>query len=706
MAAKHRVGQNLATVLIQTFQTFMRRAVFLVVFVGVIAGFIWFFMRSQRTPPVRSADGAPALAQTSKRKLYWFVPDGMRADPDLFTVFKWADEGKLPNIKKMMDRGTYGYCKPAFPSHTPANFATLFTGAYPEVHGVNDGPMRAEGTPLSQAAVSGFSSAAKKVEPIWVTLEKNLSCPITLLSVPGSTPPELKNGITIRGRWGRWGADFHSVNFQDDAEKTFAKADKAAARLFFTGPQLTQRVTKQGAQGWQPMPKSFSPPLEATFAAWGATNYACITDSTDNQTTDYDTLVVSSDKKTIRCSLKSGAWSEWLPITLKWQIPGQPLSKDVDLSVKIKVIALHTNGLFRVRFVYSNLNKYLTEPQSVASELLEGTGPMVDFVDNFPPQLIFYPEDKSTFLEEADLSLTWHASAAKFLLQKYHPDIYIQNIYTPNQMLTSRWWMSGVDPKSTRYNDVSSEQREKLWEEVHWLYKKLDDIIGNMLAQADAKTFVVLSSDHGVVPFNTQVRLNNLFAREGLLKFTTDANTGERTIDWAQSKAVFLQMHNVYLSPTGLGGNWKRGSGPEYEQLRAKVKQLLLNLEDSRGVKPLEEIVESENAARDLKLLADRAGDLIIANRAGYGWTEETTEDMSIFATPLVSGYKQAILSEHEKGLWTPFVISGPGIKTNQFLGETPINMVDQYPTLMRALETKSSPWVQGKVIEQVWPTK
>src|SRR6185436_12281471 len=127
-------------------------------------------------PAVKDASSS---ATTSKRKLYWFVPDGMRADPELFNIFRWADEGKLPNIKKMMERGTYGYCKPAFPSHTPANFATLFTGAYPEVHGVNDGPMRAEGVPLSQIAVSGFSSPAKKVEPIWVTLEKSLGCPIT-----------------------------------------------------------------------------------------------------------------------------------------------------------------------------------------------------------------------------------------------------------------------------------------------------------------------------------------------------------------------------------------------------------------------------------------------------------------------------------------------------------------------------------------------
>src|SRR5262245_29788919 len=105
-----------------------------------------------------SAAAADPLAPTQPLRLYWFIPDGMRADPDVFNVYRWAREGKMPNLRKMMERGAYGYVRPVFPSHTPANFATLFTGAFPEVHGVNDGPMRTEGNPLSQVSVGGFSS--------------------------------------------------------------------------------------------------------------------------------------------------------------------------------------------------------------------------------------------------------------------------------------------------------------------------------------------------------------------------------------------------------------------------------------------------------------------------------------------------------------------------------------------------------------------
>ena len=121
-------------------------------------------------------------------KLYWFIPDGMRADPELFNIYKWAEEGKLPNIKKMIDNGAYGYSIPDFPSHTPVNFASLLTGAHPNVHGVADGPMHIEGFPLNKPSVAGFSSVAKKVSPIWTVLE-NAGKKVVLLSMPGSTPP-------------------------------------------------------------------------------------------------------------------------------------------------------------------------------------------------------------------------------------------------------------------------------------------------------------------------------------------------------------------------------------------------------------------------------------------------------------------------------------------------------------------------------------
>lgn len=641
------------------------------------------------------ASGPGRAAERPKaEKLYWFVPDGMRADPEIFDIYAWAAQGKLPNIKKMMDEGSYGYCIPNFPSHTPTNFATMMTGATPKTHGVADGPMHTEGFPLDRPSVGGFSSTAKKVPPIWVTFE-NSGKKVMLLSIPGSTPPELNQGITIRGRWGGWGADFHPLIFQAKEDMSFRKKQGTASRLFYFGPHLTNYVEPVPAAGWKTAPRSYRPALEAATEGWGQKIYLYLYSSTD-AVKGYDRIAFSLDKKSTLADLTEGQWSDWVDVVLKWK------DIDVPLKVKINVIKMSAEGFFRVRFLYDTLNEYIVKPGEVAEELRTGSGPMVDYVDNYPAQLIYYdPEDKETFLQEKDLSFDWHQRAGQFILKNYKPDIFIHDIYSPNQMLTSRWWMGALDPVSARYNDVSAKDRAKLWDEVHRMYKQLDDLVGNMINAADGKTLVVLSSDHGAVPLDISVRLNNLFAREGLLKFSLDPATGEPLIDWANTQVIFLKMDGIFIRPDGLDGNWKRGSGKNYAKLRARVTRLLKDLEDDEGRKVLAEVVPWEKARQYLNLPPDRVGDLVVANAPGYGFSEEVTDNLAIFDVPLIAGYKQAVMADNVKGMWTPFMVWGPGVKKNYRISK-PIRLIDQYPTIMTLLGHSIPDYVEGRVLKEM----
>ncbi len=636
------------------------------------------------------------LSQTEKHlKIYWFIPDGMRAEPDLFNIYQWAEEGELPNIKKMMDQGSYGYSIPVFPSHTPVNFATLLTGTYPKTNGVADGPMHIENRSLSSVAISGFSSLAKKVDPIWVTAE-NQGAKVVLISIPGSTPPELNKGITIRGRWSGWGADFAALNFETKGNLSKRILQGRASKLFFLGTELTKYVDPIIPVNWTVLPKSYSPPKEVAMEGWGLTIFGYVHDTSDDNLTNYDNIYFSMDKKNTLAALKQGSWSDWIPISLKWQ------NLSVDSHIKIKVIKLDKDGFFRIRILYDNLNKFIVDPSYVGEDLEKNIGPLVDFVDNFPPQLIYYPEDKKTFLEEMNMSFDWHKKSIPFVIEKYNPDIIIHDIYSPNQMLTSRWWTGYIDPSSMRYNESSEAKRKILWKEVKDMYKELDKMIGEILDNNDEDTIIVLSSDHGAVPLDKTVNLNNLFAKKGWLKFKINNQTGEPIIDWENSTVIYLKMDNIYINPKGLRENWTRGSGLEYEKLREEVKNTLLELEDPEtNIKPTKMVVEWENVREYLELPEDRVGDLVIANEAGYGWNEEMSETLKIFETSLITGYKQAILSNETKGMWTPFIIMGPGVKRG-FKIEDPVKQVDQYPTIMKLAGYNIPDFVEGNFLEEI----
>jgi len=626
-------------------------------------------------------------------KLYWFIPDGMRADPELFNIYQWAEEGKLPNIKKLMDKGSYGFSKPTFPSHTPTNFATLLTGALPEIHGVDDGPMHVEGSPLNKVAIAGFRSVAKKVPPIWKTLEEQGE-KVALISMPGSTPPEINKGVVLRGRWGGWGADFHALNFESKGDLVQRVKQGRGSRLFFFGPQLTSYIDQAEPTGWSNLPESYSEIFEIKMNGWGKDVFAIVYDSTDDNVINYDHVAFSLDKENIFSDLKQGEWGDWKEVVLKWKANEELV--DVNSDLRATVIKLDDDGFFRLRLFYNNLNDKISQPEWAAEKMKESVGPMMDFVDNFPPQLIYYPEDKNTFVDEAWFTFDWHTKAISAVNKNFSPSVVIHDIYTPNQMLTSRWWMGYLDKSSSRYYDVSEEERDVLWSEVFEMYKKLDDMIDEIMANTDENSYIVLSSDHGAVPLDRWVNLNNFFAQKGWLKYTIDQKTGEPIIDWKNSTVIYLKMSHVYINPDGLDGDYKRASGEEYEKLRDEVKVALQNLTDKNGIKPLTEAVYWEDAKQFMNLDPERVGDLVIANMAGYGWNEEMTADREIFTIPLKTGYKQAI-DPDTNGMWTPFIMVGPGIEAGRYLGDDPISHIDQYPTIMKAMNKEMPEFVQGK---------
>lgn len=646
-------------------------------------------------------DAAPAAEDAAGRPagLHWFIPDGMRADPDTFDIFAWAEAGELPNIKALMDRGAYGFSTPTFPSHTPTNFATLLTGSLPTTHGVADGPMRVEGHSLARPSVAGFSSTARKVPAVWSLLEQP-DRSVFLLSVPGSTPPELQlDGVTVRGRWGGWGADFASVIFEADASQRKA-ALGVNAKLFMLAEDLTSFVATTPADGWKEAPSSFSPSYQAQLSAHGLTLHALSVDTTDDGVDNPDRMAFSVDKHELIANLAQGEWSDWVPATLMWK------DTPVDTNVRLHVIALGDSphhegpGFFRLRMQVDALNRFVTEPPEVADTLREDVGPMVDYVDSFPAQLIEYPEDKDTFLAEAGHSMAWHRDAVDAAYQRYDPDVVVHTTYTPNQMLTSRWWMGAVDPVSARYGDYSEEERAARWAEVHALYQQIDDIVGRAVASAGPDALVVLSSDHGAAPQNKAVRLNNLFAQKGWLVTRTDEGTGAQVVDWDKSQVVFLNMYSVFVHPDGLGGTWTRASGPEYEALRTDVMTALSELRDSGGDPPVASVRRWEDATT-LDLPADRVGDLIVANHPGYGWTETTTADREIIVAPKVAGYKQSLEPGSSKAVWTPFIIAGPGVKPGTRI-EEPIRHVDQLPTILTLMGVELPEHLQGRVLSEV----
>jgi predicted AlkP superfamily phosphohydrolase/phosphomutase len=292
------------------------------------------------------------------------------------------------------------------------------------------------------------------------------------------------------------------------------------------------------------------------------------------------------------------------------------------------------------------------------------------------------------------MSWDWHKRVVPVVVSEFKPDVFVHDIYTPNLMLESRWWYDAIHTKSRA-------QAESEWRDIERLYKGIDDILGETMKNADDDTLVVFSSDHGVCHLKRLVKLNNLFAKKGWLKFSVDPKTGEAAIDWKNTKVIFLKMMNIYVNPKGLEGNWKRGSGPEYEKLRGEVLSLLRGLKDSDGKRPLQEALVWEEAQSKHHLPADRIGDIVLEAALNYFWYEEVDKKGEIFVKPKTSGYKQSIDPEKNQCMWTPVVFWGKGVKHAHQIAN-PIRHRDQLPTILKLMDKEIPPHVQGAVLQEI----
>src|SRR3989338_6470560 len=118
--------------------------------------------------------------------------DGSRLD----IIRKWIGEGHLPDLGKLIEKGSYGNLISVLPGpHTSPAWASFATGKNPGKHGVYYMLMRKDGYELKVA-----SSIDVKSKTLWdyFSDNKKFSC---VMNVPMTYPPRPFNGIMVTS-WG------------------------------------------------------------------------------------------------------------------------------------------------------------------------------------------------------------------------------------------------------------------------------------------------------------------------------------------------------------------------------------------------------------------------------------------------------------------------------------------------------------------------
>ena len=596
-------------------------------------------------------------------------------------IQKYMDEGCLPNIKSLIEKGTWatGVLAP-YPTVTPPNWAAIATGSFPGTHGITDFHNHHEGTNEGNENISqNWDRERIQSELIWETADQaGKKC--IVLTYPGSSPSRMKNGITVGGDGFHVGETRQGLPGLDS--KFFVCEDFIVSLEIFPNGFHGEFSDAEGWEGFDdlgddpqemevqlPFPKATRKPLPTTW-------YVLAQEGEDGY--DRITLAPSKDRESAFCTLKKGEWSEQFVTTIKLEDGGEE-----EVFTRCKLIELD-GDLERFKLLVGALipTKGWINPAEKGQgvRITEGSihsngGMIMGMLGSI---------DLDTYVEMNENLSTWNAALATKLMEENEWDMFFMHSHPID-------WMYHLVITDMISDDP--DKSAKAWEVHRRIYECEDRMIGRLLTQADKDTLVIIVSDHGATPDGPVFDPNSALEPAGLA-YRFEEKSVELEVapiavnfnkpDYARSKAIPQREIYVYVN---LKGRDPDGivEPEDYEKVQREICDALLTYVDpATGKRPVALALPKKDA-KIFGLYGDRIGDVVYALYPEFG------------------GQHGHMLptAEHAPGALQPLlVMGGPNIKKN-FRMERMCWLWDIVPTICYLTGVPVPPTCEGAVLYQ-----
>lgn len=594
---------------------------------------------------------------------------------------QYMDEGRLPTIKKLVEKGTLAAnCLAPYPTVTPPNWAAIGTGAFTGTHGVTDFHNPTAGAnPGNENITQNWDRDRIQAEFLWETADAaGKKC--IVLTYPGSAPTRMKNGIIVGGdgfhvgerRTGLKGLDSLFFVCEDFLISTDIYPNSAHGE--FTDAEDWDGLDDLGDDPQEmevrlPFPKATRKAAPTTWwvvAHDGDNGYGRVT------------LATAKSKDAVLCSLIPGQWSDRIVTTIT--LEG---GTEEEVFTRCKLIEL-SDDLSRFKMLVGALiptNGWVQPPQSdngfkVTKGSIHSNGGMI--------MGMLGSIDLDTYVEMNENLSTWNAECAVALMEQHDWDMFFMHSHPID-------WMYHLVITDMISDDPA--RKAKAWEVHRRIYEIEDRMIERLLSQADKDTLVVVVSDHGATPdgpvFDPYKALEPAGLAYRFEEKTVENEISPIAVDWnrpdyTRSKAI--PQREVYIYVNLQGRDPEGIVAPEdYEAVQREICDALLTYVDpGTGKRPVALALPKKDA-RILGLYGDRVGDVVYALYPEFG------------------GQHGHMLPTAEKapGALPPLLImSGPNIKKNHTMDRT-CWLWDIVPTICFLTGIPVPPTCEGAVLYQ-----
>jgi predicted AlkP superfamily phosphohydrolase/phosphomutase len=658
----------------------------------------------------------------ARQRVFVLGFDGM--DPTL--ARKWMDEGKLPNLKRLSEEGTFAKLETTQPSESPVAWASFATGVNPGKHNIYDFLSRDLQTYMPDPAMGtrreppefkwGFLPvkapqvlSTRGGTSFWKHASAD-GIKSIVLTVPMNWPADdihhgaILGGLPlgdIRGTLGTfnyWATDLSSFEEGNTEFGGWLKRllfDGGVAQPLLKGPD--NPILRQEERELQAKKKKAGSLTDKETQR--------LDEIANNKSVDIPFTVkwtenagrAQIDVQGTHLDLKAGDWSAWVPLTFKFNV----------------LVKAHGMTQFHVIRADNELQVYaspvnldprdppipISAPPGYSKELAGQIGLYRTL--GWAEATMALNEgrlDEADFMYDANKAMDDRERIFLKNLETDDWDLFVAAIETTDRVSHMMWRL--IDPKHPLYDAALAA---KYGDSIEKIYRRADDLVGRIQAKLPPGTAYFVMSDHGFHSFRRGVNLNTWLVQNGYMDFHGEAGQKKgladlfgrgkffEGVDWSRTRAYALGLGQIYFNLRGREGQGIVSSGAEYKALQDEMAAKLVQLEDPDTGEPVMRAVYKRDDIYTGEYL-QYAPDLQAGFNDGYrvGWQDTLGQ----ITRAVVENNNRKWSGDH---CATAAEISGGVLFSNRKIGTGTPHIIDLSPTILKLLDVPLPSDLDGK---------
>jgi predicted AlkP superfamily phosphohydrolase/phosphomutase len=533
--------------------------------------------------------------------------DGM--DPDL--VEQMVRDGKLPNIKRLIDQGGLYPLGTTHSAESPTAWASFATGVNPGKHNIYDFLVRDTATYLPDLGMVrreparflfGYVPIARpKVHSIrggtsfWVTAGRE-GVRSSILTVPVTFPPEevpngeLLSGLPLPDIRGTMGTFYYFATDLSRYEEGNTEMGGILKRLLIENdvahtdlvgppnPLVRQQVEQIRRKG-----PTLSDQDRAQLAELQQGEDVRLPMTVRWNRADR-TATVDLGGQSI--TLQPGRWSKWVDLEFR-----------INLLLRIRGMAqlLLMNADRELQLYVSPVNWKPDAPPIPMSYPAGFSGELFDKIGYY--RTLGWAEatwplnegrmDEQTFMDDLYRAFDDRAQVILTRLAAKEWDLMVGVIESTDRVQHMMWRL--IDPKHPMYDPALAA---KFGGAIESVYRRADTFVGEVMDRVDPGTPILVVSDHGFHSWRKAVNLNTWLVQNGYMTLQGQRPADKKlddlfgggtfweNVDWTRTRAYAMGIGQIYFNLRGRESRGIVSPGAEARDLADELGNRLLTMKD------------------------------------------------------------------------------------------------------------------------------